>query len=296
MNNIKEFINELPFTIEYFQPDSYALSLAGKTSSSREFSLYLDFYWEIYYAGEVFSWDNEDEIINSNLQRIIGVKVVDILGPDNVYDATYILEDGGMIRALTSDNEFATEWSLTVVGEGEQLFAGEIYPYELSALGTDFTQWDALYTPVILSNKKSFPHGLIGTKISSLNLLENDHSNRVLEIYLQKNSAEKYKIQFWNSWAFYSDKVLLMDNATKAGVLNFASIAQGETLQGYTGSGFGLYGCSLVFDSLRLRQIGSSEPAWTWRILDDKGNLLWRAPTDAEANQGLIDGVENPVL
>lgn len=71
----------------------------------------------------------------------------------------------------------------------------------------------------------------------------------------------------------------------------------GEVLERFTNTNdLGFYGCSLNFSSMTLRQVGSSEPVWAWRILDDKGNLLWRAPVDAEVNRGLIDGVENPVL
>ncbi|ORC18620.1 hypothetical protein A7979_11545 [Rothia nasimurium] len=293
MNNITEFIDELPFTIEYFQPDTYALSLAGTTSTGREFSLYLDFYWEVYYEGEILSWDNSRDRINDKLNQLKGCKIVDITGPDNLYDATYILENSGMIRSVTSDNKYATEWSLSVVGDTHQLFAGEIYPYELSDLGTDFSAWDVSYEAVD-PDRGGTPFGLIGSKIIKIKLIQPDDVNHILEITLSKGLNERCKLHFWNSWALYSDSDLLMDNATEVGVDCFNSVAQGATLKGFTGGSYGMYGCSLIFDTLKLRQVGSSGVAWSWRIRDDQGNLLWRAPTDVEASRGLIEGVENP--
>lgn len=294
---LNEFAKELPFTLNYFQPDNSILQLAGTTALDKNFFIYLDFAWEIYYQGEVFIWDNKISEINMKLSALMGSRIVDIIGPENVYDATYMLEGGGMIRSVTSDDQYATEWSLRVVSSSGTLFTGEIYPHELAYRGTEFSTWDLALNRLPVKNKSTFPGNLVGSTITGIDLIKSGQLHNILQIELRTKGYEEVKLHFWDSQALYTDNQLLVDNATQDDIQRFAREAVGNILDGFRGTEeLGFYGCSLIFGSVRLRQIGSSEAKWCWQIRDAQGKLLWRAPTDTEVNQGNFYGISYQLL
>lgn len=158
-----------------------------------------------------------------------------------------------------------------------------------------FCSWDEgskeiSYPPIGLHSQ------LIGASVTSL-CVHNENAHEILDISLKTLDSQELHLWFYDSWALYTESELLVAGQMDEYVDRFAQIAHGGVLERFTSTNdLGFYGCSLNFSSMMLRQVGSSEPVWAWRILDDKGNLLWRAPVDAEVNRGLIGGVENPVL
>ncbi len=287
---IKKFKAELPFLIAGHIPYPPNLSINGITATGKNFSLVLDFNWEVFVDNKVFSWDGQEESIELCLQKLAGEKIVDIIGPDNLFDATYILESGGMIRSVTSSDDFGSSWALRVGNNNLGVVAGRIDPALAIEEKTKFSEWDSnfqRYTPIQLG----LPSQLLGASVVSLDFEKGDH-HQILKIGITLDNSMIFYLRFCDSWALYTHDKLLVAGDLDEDLEYFAQIADKQTFQSFMGSAaFGLYGCSLVFDSMRLRQIGSSEPAWSWKIYNEQDELLWRAPTDSEASHGHIDGV-----